>query len=60
MYFGLLTFAIVASYSILLDRDVATLKHLPIAILLIVPLSLFYSVVVLSSILQELRGHAEA
>jgi poly-beta-1,6-N-acetyl-D-glucosamine synthase len=37
MYFGLLTFAIVASYSILLDRDVATLKHLPIAILLIVP-----------------------
>ena len=60
LYFGLLTFAIVASYSILLDRDVGTLKHLPIAILLIVPLSLFYSVVVLSSILQELRGHAEA
>ena len=59
LYFGLLTFAVVATYSILLDRDFKTLKHLPIATLLIVPLSLYYSVVVLSSIWQEWMGHAE-
>src|SRR4029079_8044687 len=46
LYFGLLTFGLVATYSIVLDRDFRTLKHLPIAIVLIAPLSFFYSFVV--------------
>ena len=59
LYFGLLTFSFVAAYSILLDRDFKSLAFLPIAILLIVPLSFFYSLVVLSSIWQEWMGRAE-
>jgi len=59
LYFGLLTFGLVATYSIVLDRDFRTLKHLPIAIVLIAPLSFFYSFVVLSSVWQEWMGHAE-
>jgi biofilm PGA synthesis N-glycosyltransferase PgaC len=59
LYFGLLTFTIVAAYSIVLDRDFRTLKHLPMAVVLIVPLSFFYSVVVLSSVWQEWMGRAE-
>jgi len=59
LYFGLLTFTIVGTYSILLDRDFRALKNLPIAVLLIVPLSFFYSLVVLSSVWQERTGQAE-
>lgn len=59
LYLGLLTFTVVALYSVLLDRDLKTLKHIPIAILLIVPLSFFYSFVVLSSIWKECMGRAE-
>ena len=60
LYFGLITFLIVALYSILLDRDFKTLKHAPFAALLIIPLSYFYSFVVLSSVWKELLGRAES
>ncbi len=59
LYFGLLTFLTVALYSVLLDRDLKTLKYIPIAALLIIPLSYFYSFVVLSSVWQELLRKAE-
>jgi cellulose synthase/poly-beta-1,6-N-acetylglucosamine synthase-like glycosyltransferase len=59
LYLGLLTFTVVAAYSIVLDHDFRTLKHLPIAVVLIVPLSFFYSIVVLSSVWQEWMGRAE-
>jgi cellulose synthase/poly-beta-1,6-N-acetylglucosamine synthase-like glycosyltransferase len=59
LYFGLVTFLAVALYSILLDRDFRTLKHIPFAALLIIPLSYFYSFVVLSSVWKELLGRAE-
>jgi biofilm PGA synthesis N-glycosyltransferase PgaC len=59
LYFGLLTFLTVALYSVLLDRDLKTLKYIPIAALLIIPLSYFYSFVVLTSVWQELLRRAE-
>ena len=59
MYCGLLTFGIVAVYSIMLDRDFRTLMYVPVAMVLIVPLSFFYSCVVLSSVWQERMGRVE-
>jgi hypothetical protein len=54
LYFGLLTFMTIALYSILLDRDLKTLRHLPVSVLLIAPLSYFYDFVVIASIWKEL------
>lgn len=59
LYFGLITFLSVSLYSVLLDRDFSTLKHIPLAALLIIPLSYFYSFVVLSSLWKELLKRAE-
>ncbi len=59
LYFGLVTFLTVALYSVLLDRDFKALKYIPVAALLIIPLSYFYSFVVLSSMCQELLRRAE-
>jgi biofilm PGA synthesis N-glycosyltransferase PgaC len=59
LYLGLLTFTIVASYSIVLDRDFKALRYLPLAVLLIVPLSMFYSLVVCASVWQEWMGREE-
>ncbi len=59
VYLGLLTFGAVALYSTILDRDWRALRHLPVAVLLIVPLSYFYNAVVVSSLWKEARGRAE-
>ncbi len=59
VYLGLLTFGAVALYSTILDRDWRALRHLPMAVLLIVPLSYVYNAVVVSSVWKELRGRAE-
>lgn len=53
LFFGLVTFLCIALYSVLLDRDFETLKYIPQSALLIIPLSYFYSFVVLSSVWQE-------
>jgi cellulose synthase/poly-beta-1,6-N-acetylglucosamine synthase-like glycosyltransferase len=58
-FLGLGTFLAVATYSILLDRDFRALWYLPLSALLIVPLSFFYDIVVVSSVWQELRKKPE-
>ena len=58
-FLGLGTFLAVSAYSILLDRDPKTLRHLPLAAVLIVPLSFCYDFVVVWSVWQELRGQPE-
>jgi predicted ATP-grasp superfamily ATP-dependent carboligase len=58
-YFGLLTFLLIALYSILLDRDARALRHLPLAVLAIAPLSYFYNFVVVTSVWRELRSKPE-
>ncbi|MHB8483643.1 MAG: glycosyltransferase family 2 protein [Nitrospiria bacterium] len=60
IYIGLLTFSAVAFYSILLDRDWKTFVYLPLAVLLIVPLSYFYNFVVVASIWKEITGQKES
>ncbi len=59
LYLGLLSFVAVAVFSIVLDRDWRTLRYVPLTALLIVPLSYFYNLVVLTSVWKELRGEAE-
>ena len=59
LYMGLLSFLAISVYSIALDRDWRTLRHVPLTALLIVPLSYFYNLVVLASVWKELRGEAE-
>lgn len=58
-YLGLLTFLVVALYSIALDRDFKNLRYIPFAVLLIAPLSYFYNFVVLASVWKELRQAPE-
>ena len=59
LYLGLLSFLSISLFSIALDRDWRTLRHVPLTALLIVPLSYFYNLVVLASVWKELRGEAE-
>lgn len=58
-YFGLIFFAFIAIYSIILDRTYSDLIYFPYGILLILPLSYFYNMVVLYSWWQELRKAEE-
>jgi cellulose synthase/poly-beta-1,6-N-acetylglucosamine synthase-like glycosyltransferase len=54
IYMGILSFALIAIYSVLLDRAYADLKLLPYG-LLIVPVSYFYNLVVIYSWWMEWR-----
>lgn len=58
-YLGMLFFLFIAIYSILLDRSYRDLIYLPYGILLILPLSYFYNMVVIYSWWQELRQKEE-
>ncbi len=49
----------IAVYSVVIDRDYRTLRHLPLAIVAIAPLSYFYNFVVLLSIWKEFRSEPE-
>jgi len=58
-YLGMLFFLFIAIYSIILDRAFKDLIYLPYGILLILPLSYFYNIVVIYSWWQELRQEKE-
>ena len=54
IYMGIISFALIAIYSVLLDRSYADIKLLPYG-LLIIPISYFYNLVVIYSWWMELR-----
>lgn len=58
IYLGIITFALIAIYSVVLDRAYADIKLLPYG-LLIVPISYFYNLVVMYSWWMELRQAEE-